>query len=383
MRGAGACRAGRRRTGGGAGVCGADVPDAHRPRRRRGRASSRRPPRRRSTAKLEALEDKTTDQFVVATVKSLQGYDIQDYGYQLGRAWGIGQKDKNNGVILLVAPNERKVGFEVGYGLEGTLTDALTQVIIQNAILPRFRANDMAGGIARGVDDAIQVLSGDAAEIQKLAEKRPADNGFWNSLLPILFFFIVIHRASARFAAAAAAGCSARCSGRASGVVGPFVMGRRRIVVGRRVSGGGVLGRRRVVRRRRIVGELVKMADAASADRRARAHPRRGRGGRGEDRPARSSRSSRRSSDDYRFIPLLWATLVALMSSRLLREFTIKIGLALGVRGLFNIQFAIKDEVVYVLEVNPRASRTVPSSAQQRRPGIRWRATRRRSRLIR
>jgi uncharacterized protein len=143
-------------------------------------------------AKLAALEAKTTDQLVVATVKSLAGYDIQDYGVQLGRAWGIGQKGKNNGVILLVAPSEHKVGFEVGYGLEGTLTDALTQVIIQNAILPRFRANDFPGGITRGVDDTIQVLSGDAVEIQKLAEKRPADDGFWNSLFPFLVFLAVI-----------------------------------------------------------------------------------------------------------------------------------------------------------------------------------------------
>jgi uncharacterized protein len=141
------------------------------------------------TGKLAALEDKTTDQFVVATVKSLQGYDIQDYGYQLGRAWGIGQKGKNNGVILLVAPNEHKVGFEVGYGLEGTLTDALTQVIIQSDILPRFRANDYAGGIERAVDDTIQVLNGDAPELQKQAEKRQADGSGWSALMPFLLFF--------------------------------------------------------------------------------------------------------------------------------------------------------------------------------------------------
>lgn len=148
----------------------------------------------RIEGKLAALEAKTTDQLVVATVKSLQGYEIQDFGVQLGRAWGIGQKGKNNGVVILVAPNERKVGFEVGYGLEGDLTDALTQVIIQNAILPRFRADDMAGGIERGVDDTIQVLTGDAVEIQKLAEKRPADDGFWTSIIPflIIFAFIII-----------------------------------------------------------------------------------------------------------------------------------------------------------------------------------------------
>ncbi len=143
-------------------------------------------------AKLKDLEDKTTDQFVVATVKSLDGYDIQDYGYQLGRAWGIGQKGKNNGVILLVAPSEHKVGFEVGYGLEGTLTDALTQVIIQNAILPRFRANDFRGGIERGVDDTLQVLSGDATELQQQAAKRPADDGSWNALIPFAVFILFI-----------------------------------------------------------------------------------------------------------------------------------------------------------------------------------------------
>lgn len=142
--------------------------------------------------KLEALEAKTTDQFVVVTVASLEGYDIQDYGVRLGRAWGIGQKGKDNGLILLVAPNEHKVGFEVGYGLEGTMTDALTQVIIQNAILPRFRANDFAGGIERGVDDAIQVLTGEAPEIQKLADKRQSDGGFWNGLSPFIIFIIII-----------------------------------------------------------------------------------------------------------------------------------------------------------------------------------------------
>jgi uncharacterized protein len=141
--------------------------------------------------KLEALEARTTDQFVVVTVKSLQGYEIQDFGVQLGRAWGIGQKDKDNGVVLLIAPNERKVGFQVGYGLEGTLTDALTQVIIQSAILPRFRANDMAGGIARGVDDTIQVLSGEAEEIQQLAEKRPADESPWAPILPFLIILVL------------------------------------------------------------------------------------------------------------------------------------------------------------------------------------------------
>ena len=148
----------------------------------------------RIEAKLAALEDKTTDQFVVVTLSSLQGYEIADFGYQLGRHWGIGQAGKDNGLLLIVAPNEREVRFEVGYGLEGTMTDALSRVIIENAILPRFRADDMADGIERGVDDAIQVLTGDAAELQELVSRRPADEVWWLPLLPFLLFaaFIII-----------------------------------------------------------------------------------------------------------------------------------------------------------------------------------------------
>lgn len=109
------------------------------------------------TAKLEALETNSNRQLVVATVSSLEGYDIADYGYQLGRTWGIGQDgdgetEKDNGIILLVAPNDRKVRIEVGYGLEGILTDALSSMIIQNDILPRFRDGNMPAGIDAGVD---------------------------------------------------------------------------------------------------------------------------------------------------------------------------------------------------------------------------------------
>src|SRR5580704_7418803 len=83
-------------------------------------------------AKLKDLEDKSGIQLVVATVKSLQGSDIETYANQLFRAWKLGQTQKNNGVLLLVAPPEHKVRIEVGYGLEGTLTDALSSVIISS-----------------------------------------------------------------------------------------------------------------------------------------------------------------------------------------------------------------------------------------------------------
>jgi uncharacterized protein len=125
------------------------------------------------TQKLADLEAKTTDQVVVVTLKSLQGTSIEDFGVQLGRRWRVGQKDKNNGALLIVVPSERKVRIEVGYGLEGTLTDAISRLIIANGIVPRFRANDFPGGITRGVDDIISVLTGDAAEWKQRAAQRP------------------------------------------------------------------------------------------------------------------------------------------------------------------------------------------------------------------
>jgi uncharacterized protein len=123
------------------------------------------------TQKLADLEAKSTDQLVVVTLRSLQGTSIEDYGYQLGRAWQIGQQGKNNGVLLIVAPNERKVRIEVGYGLEGTLTDAISSFIVQTSILPRFKANDYPGGIKRGAEDIVQVLTGDAEEYKQRAAK--------------------------------------------------------------------------------------------------------------------------------------------------------------------------------------------------------------------
>jgi uncharacterized protein len=122
--------------------------------------------------KLADLESKSGIQLVVATVPSLQGQEIEPYANQLFRAWKLGEKTKNNGVLLLVAPNERRVRIEVGYGLEKTLTDALGKIIITNAIAPRFKAGDFGGGVARGVDDIITVLTTDASEWQKRPSVR-------------------------------------------------------------------------------------------------------------------------------------------------------------------------------------------------------------------
>ncbi|MDT7933915.1 MAG: TPM domain-containing protein [Sphingomonadaceae bacterium] len=109
-------------------------------------------------AKLRMFEAQTGRQFVVATIPDLQGYDIADYGYQLGRAWGIGQRGQNNGILLIVAPNERRIRIEVGYGLEGDLPDAVASSIVRNDIRPRFKAGDLPGGISAGVDAVLKQL---------------------------------------------------------------------------------------------------------------------------------------------------------------------------------------------------------------------------------
>jgi uncharacterized protein len=122
--------------------------------------------------KLADLETKSGIQLVVATVSSLEGQEIEPYANQLFRTWKLGESAKNNGVLLLVAPNDRRVRIEVGYGLEGTLTDALSKVIIANAVAPRFKTGDFSGGISRGVDDIITVLTTDASEWQQRPSLR-------------------------------------------------------------------------------------------------------------------------------------------------------------------------------------------------------------------
>ncbi|MES2336774.1 MAG: TPM domain-containing protein [Pseudomonadota bacterium] len=118
------------------------------------------------TAKLDALQKNSKRQLVVATVPDLQGYPIEEYGYRLGRAWGVGMTDVNNGAILIVAPNERKVRIEVGTGLEPVLTDAFSSVTINQTILPRFKAGDLPGGVVAGTDAIIGQLAASPEEAQ-------------------------------------------------------------------------------------------------------------------------------------------------------------------------------------------------------------------------
>ena len=268
---------------------------------------------RRITDKLAAVEAKSGDQIVVVTLSSLQETSIEDYGYQLGRHWGIGEKGTNNGALLIVAPNERKVRIEVGYGLEGALTDAVTRLIIQNAILPRFRANDFPGGITRGVDDIVQVVSGDAEEYKRRAAQRPdsaagigaAHRHPHPDRVRLFVIFGMMHGAAARRSAAAAAGAAAAGPARSSfprAAHGPPAHpagGRRRI-----------LRRRRLVRRRRFVGELVMILSDADRARIIEAIRRPKLRTSGEIYCVFTAASS-----GYRVFPLAWAAAVALLDA--------------------------------------------------------------------
>ena len=117
--------------------------------------------REQLTQQLQALEQTSGDQIVVVTVPDLQGLPIEDYGYQLGRHWGIGQKGKDNGALLIVSRDERKLRIEVGYGLEGVLTDAQSWVIINQVIAPAFKTGNYSKGISDGVAAMLQVVGGD------------------------------------------------------------------------------------------------------------------------------------------------------------------------------------------------------------------------------
>jgi len=197
-------------------------------------------------AKLAAQEASTGDQFVVVTLSSLQGYDIADYGYQLGRHWGIGQAGRDNGVLLIVAPNEREVRIEVGYGLEGTLTDALSRIIIDNAILPRFRNGDMAGGISAGADDVLKVLAGQGDEVRKLAQEQQQADELRSTLVLIAFWvvvFIIIINISRHGGGPIIMGGPGWSSGRRGGFGGGFSRGGGFSGGGGSFGGGGASGR--------------------------------------------------------------------------------------------------------------------------------------------
>ena len=156
-------------------------------------------------AELAALEAQSTDQIAVVTVPSLDGYTIEDYGIGLARKWQIGQKGKDNGILLIVAPTEKKVRIEVGRRLEPLMTDTMSKIIIQNAILTKFRRGDFSGGIADGVRDIKLVLLGDAEQVKERAKggRTPHDDPtvffhllLWMMIIAFIFFWMAYRSTS-------------------------------------------------------------------------------------------------------------------------------------------------------------------------------------------
>jgi len=154
------------------------------------------------TAKLAGLETATSRQLVVVTLPSLNGQDIADYGVGLARAWNIGQKGTNNGAVFIVVPSEHKVRIEVGYGLEGLLTDALSGVILRQAVIPKFRAGDIQGGIVDGTSALVDQLQADpstaearAAQAEQAEQAQEHQRGRGDpirGIIPLLFLVFIV-----------------------------------------------------------------------------------------------------------------------------------------------------------------------------------------------
>ena len=140
-------------------------------------------------SKLVAYDDSTSTQIAVVIMKSVGEYDINDYGQKLGRAWGIGQAGKNNGILLLVALDDHKVSIQTGYGAEGAVTDQSTNEIIHTDILPRFKQNDYYGGLNAATDDLMKLMKGEYKSAKKPAESDDSNNyGGYG----ILIFIVII-----------------------------------------------------------------------------------------------------------------------------------------------------------------------------------------------
>ncbi len=149
--------------------------------------------KQRLESKLVAFDDSTSTQIAVVIIKSVGGYDINQYAALLGRKWGVGSKDKNNGIIVLVALNDHKLSIQTGYGSEGAVPDGVTHDIIANDITPRFKAGDYYGGLDAGTDDLIKYMKGEYKGTgKKAASRHERSNGSPAGFIIIIVIFVLI-----------------------------------------------------------------------------------------------------------------------------------------------------------------------------------------------
>jgi uncharacterized protein len=146
-------------------------------------------------AELKRYEDETTNQIVVAIFKNLEGESLEDFSIRLAERWKIGTR-KDNGVILLIFLDDRKLRIEVGYGLEGVLTDAISSSIIRNDIAPRFRQGDYYGGIEVGIHRIIEATRGEYKAKPSASNRSvgQSDIIFWGIIILTLIFIILGER---------------------------------------------------------------------------------------------------------------------------------------------------------------------------------------------
>lgn len=205
------------------------------------------------TAKLEALQQDTNRQLVVAAIADMQGYPLDDYGYRLGRAWGVGLKDVNNGAILFVAPNnpagQRGPRIEVGYGLEPVLTDALSSVIINQRMMPLLREGDVPGAMTAGADAIIEQLrlspdeakartDAAVAEFDKTHRRsREGGGGFPTGL--IFWGVVILFVFGSMFAGGARGLRGSRYRGDGGSGIGPILLWTIANEIGRSAGRGG------------------------------------------------------------------------------------------------------------------------------------------------
>ena len=143
------------------------------------------------SAAFKRHETQTSNQVVVATINDLGSKTIAQYGYMLGRHWGIGQEGKNNGLILLISKHDRELRIEVGYGLEGLMTDALATSIVHHTIAPFFKRGDFDGGVIAGSNQILEVLSGKKVQLPRVSSRKPEQNPLLMGLM--IFIFLLLY----------------------------------------------------------------------------------------------------------------------------------------------------------------------------------------------
>ena len=145
--------------------------------------------------KLIRYSDSTSSQIVMAIIRSTEGENITYLGAQWGQKWGIGQAGKDNGILVLLAKDDRKIAINTGYGVEGSLTDAMSRRIIENVIIPQFKQDDYYSGLNNGADAIFQVLNGEFQE-DRTFDDNP---GFpFEAFLPIIIFIVILIILSSR-----------------------------------------------------------------------------------------------------------------------------------------------------------------------------------------